>query len=400
MKRVLRSFLKDQKGASLAVTAVMLMALLSMIALAFDLGLLRTARTEAQRAADSAALAGASAFLDDYLATSAQRDSAEERATDYATSNFIRNLAIDTSEVTVTVNLPDQWVHVLVRRQAIPMWFARLFGINSAPVAASARARVSVGNRVPCIAPLAIPDWWQDLNNDANGNKLPDPGENWVYNPGTDHYKPWDPYNQSNITGNETGFGSDFRNLSDNPPVIGDLGRDMVIKPQQTGGNPNNPMQLQPGWFQALDYDFSGYGPNGWKGAMIDAAKGICPWGGAAAGDSLDVQNGKGAGPTSQAFQEIFDLDPLAQWDGTKVTSPLTGDNNSPRMLKLAIFPPDQISTIQGKDKLVPNNFAMFFVTQRPANNQESIFGKFMYYVQGSGGGTGATLVRSLQLIQ
>src|SRR5579884_3664034 len=55
---------RPERGASLVLVAAVLVALLAAASLAVDLGLLYVARSQAQRAADAAALAGASAFVD------------------------------------------------------------------------------------------------------------------------------------------------------------------------------------------------------------------------------------------------------------------------------------------------------------------------------------------------
>ena len=55
---------RSRRGAVLALAAVTVAALAAMSALAIDVGMLINARSEAQRAADAAALAGASAFRD------------------------------------------------------------------------------------------------------------------------------------------------------------------------------------------------------------------------------------------------------------------------------------------------------------------------------------------------
>ena len=64
MRNRLRAFWSREEGSATALVAVSLTALVSLLALGIDVGMLFNARSEAQRAADSAALAGASAFLD------------------------------------------------------------------------------------------------------------------------------------------------------------------------------------------------------------------------------------------------------------------------------------------------------------------------------------------------
>ena len=53
----------DQRGAALALATLCLLCICMAAALAVDVGMLTTARTEAQRSADTAAHAGASALI-------------------------------------------------------------------------------------------------------------------------------------------------------------------------------------------------------------------------------------------------------------------------------------------------------------------------------------------------
>ena len=56
--------MSDERGGTLVLVAVVIVALFGFAALAVDVGMGYTASEEAQRAADAGALAGASAFLD------------------------------------------------------------------------------------------------------------------------------------------------------------------------------------------------------------------------------------------------------------------------------------------------------------------------------------------------
>ena len=57
---------RNKRGGVLVLYTVAMVAMMGMAALAIDLGMLRKSRAEAQRAADAAALAGASAFQLDF----------------------------------------------------------------------------------------------------------------------------------------------------------------------------------------------------------------------------------------------------------------------------------------------------------------------------------------------
>lgn len=416
MTSLVRRFRSDQRGVSLAVTAVMIMSLLSMIALAFDLGLLRTAKAEAQRAADASALAGASAFLN-FVPPATAVQPARNRAYEYALMNEIRNVMIDSAEVTVQVDPNLRRVHVFIRRTAIPMWFARLFGITHAPVAASAMAQASPASRTDCMAPVALPDWWGEPlgGDDLNMNGIPDPNENWQWgnHPG-EHYARY--FNDA-INPPETGFGTLFRN-----DMVRDQGRLMVIKPQSppSGANNNNPIDPGPGFFFPIRLPGNADGSTNQGAQDYRNSFTNCRGGPIDVGDTLRMENGNMVGPTRTAIRDLVCLDPNAQWNPT--TKQIEGGMGwgTPRLLTITLFDPSMFTQmVGGFHNVIPNNFAEFFIepigcTTTPCTvpqsycqgqgsgggGQVDVTGRFIQYSQGSGGGNTGTLIMKLQLIQ
>jgi hypothetical protein len=190
------------------VVVLTMTALLALMALAIDLGGLFNARSEAQRASDAAALAGASAFLE-YQESEAHR-TAIERAIEYATSNEIRNQPIMAEDVSVWVDLDAATVRAAVRRDGVPTWFARLFGVDAVDIGAEATAWAGEAGAATCVKPFAVPDMWEESNDDLNGNRIWDEGERWRYDPvDGDRYAG---YSGSDGSANETGYGSGWRN--------------------------------------------------------------------------------------------------------------------------------------------------------------------------------------------
>jgi uncharacterized membrane protein len=143
--------IRNRHGAALAIVAISLVVILGMGALAVDMGMLIKQRDDAQRAADAAALAGASAFQDakpfDAIVP------AGEQARDYMAKNYVGGTYIDTTVTASYVNggnryitevregvvvvLPDsQKVRVSVRRQAVGTLFGRVMGFLNIPIAA------------------------------------------------------------------------------------------------------------------------------------------------------------------------------------------------------------------------------------------------------------------------
>lgn len=224
----------DDRGSVSVIVALSMSALLALLALGIDLGALFDARSEAQRAADAAALAGASAFLD-YQQDQA-RQAAVQRAVEFATSNEIRSEPIAAEEVTVSVNLDSATVRAHVRREAVPTWFARLFGIDAVDIGAEATAWAGQAGAAQCVKPFAVPDLWDETTDDANGNRIWDEGERWSYDPGKgDRY---DGFSGGSGGSNETGYGSGWRDGGVDGlgrRYDGDYGRRITIKVTNPG---------------------------------------------------------------------------------------------------------------------------------------------------------------------
>ncbi len=231
-----------RRGATLVLVAISMIALLAMIALAVDLGMAFTARSEAQRVADAAALAGGSAFLD--LPADEAEDTARARAYDYALRNVVRNVQVDSSEVTVQVLPDERKVRVWIRRNGLGTWFARVLGINAVDVAAKAAAQASEAGEGSCLKPFAVPDMWQDNDND-DGNRIWDPDEDWEWNPDVDRYQKYDPDKSDLENQSATSYGSEFRDNYGNPAFLEDYGRPIQLK----AADPNDTYVPAPGVF-------------------------------------------------------------------------------------------------------------------------------------------------------
>ena len=207
MSKTTTRWTSEERGSVMVVVVVAMTALLALLALGIDLGGLFNARSEAQRAADAAALAGASVFLE-YQESAAQRE-ALTRAVEYATNNEIRNRAIAPEEVSVRIDLDSATVSAAVRRDDVPTWFARLFGVQTIDIGAVATAWAGEAGAATCVKPFAVPDMWEENADDLNHNRIWDEGEHWRYDPSAgDRYIG---YSGAGGSGNETGYGSHWR---------------------------------------------------------------------------------------------------------------------------------------------------------------------------------------------
>jgi Flp pilus assembly protein TadG len=159
MAGLMGAALKNREGAVVVIVALCIVVIVGMAAFAIDTGMLFSARSDAQRAADAAALAAASAFYDPAIA---ERPAvATARGTDYATRNAMIHTPIATSEVQIELltNTSSTFrVRATVRRPEVQTFFAGIFGKKVLPVSAAAEAEVVNTVAADCLKPFALPD--------------------------------------------------------------------------------------------------------------------------------------------------------------------------------------------------------------------------------------------------
>lgn len=152
-----------RRGAVIPMVAVMLPVLLGFAALAVDVGYLQVVKAQLQNAADAASLAGASTYYSD---AGIRQDPAElveivrSRAKAVALRNPVLGEGIVLEDTDILLgqhdfanrtgplssDLPWNAVHVFTRRTnespngSVELFFARIFGIQTANVTAQARA--------------------------------------------------------------------------------------------------------------------------------------------------------------------------------------------------------------------------------------------------------------------
>jgi len=134
-----------ERGSTLFIVAGCMVVLLGIGALAIDVGSLYVARSESQRAADAAALAGAKVFVESGCVTSGdcslEESIATDRATQVALQNLVAGQAVTVSAVTFTETPQNPQITVQVQSSNLHVYFAGAIGITSAPnVSAKATA--------------------------------------------------------------------------------------------------------------------------------------------------------------------------------------------------------------------------------------------------------------------
>ena len=155
---------KNERGQIMVISALLLPVLIGFTGLALDVGLLMVHRTQHQRTADAAALAGAQYLMYNFGQSGAET-TAKQTACTYAQNNGFSGAtcAYDTTstDAEITVNLPplsgphtcssdpsdcDSYVEVKIKKTDDTA-FVRVLGIDTATVRARAVAGATPAKR-------------------------------------------------------------------------------------------------------------------------------------------------------------------------------------------------------------------------------------------------------------
>ena len=185
---------KSERGQTILLVAVSMFALVAMAALAIDVATLYVARSEAQAAADSAALAGAKAFVTSGYTTnpngalsgsavcsggSPGSGLADLNARAAVVQNTILGVAPTiTTTCNLNTSLENPQITVTVQRTALPLLFARIWAISAPGVTATATAEAfnpsgTTGTplvQVSSVKPWAVPNCDPNNLSPANPN--------------------------------------------------------------------------------------------------------------------------------------------------------------------------------------------------------------------------------------
>lgn len=175
-----RSSPSAENGSAIVFFAFFILFLMGAAALAIDLGMLYVARSEAQRSADAAALAGANVFtgtctLTATCETPASQTVAAQDAVATAEANSVAgqpgsvncNLSAGYTAAGCsgilftdpTSNGQEPQITVTVQRTGISLIFARLLGVRTATVSAVATAEAYMGGAIEShVAPFLVPN--------------------------------------------------------------------------------------------------------------------------------------------------------------------------------------------------------------------------------------------------
>ena len=318
---------QDERGASLMMVAVSMVAILGMAALAIDVGMLYEAKAQAQNAADSGALAGAGSLILAPTDANLARDTAQDFAEKH---QIVKQDVMIVPGADIVVDLVNKQVTVTARRtaargNALPTYFAKVLGWDFVDVEATATAEVDAASAASCLKPWAIPDAFDDKTNPKGS-----------YNAG-DYY-------QQGVTS----WGTTYRGSSK------DFGVQLVLK-QGTPGN-----AVAPGQFYPIDLPIPNGPPSG--GARYRDNIAGCNGQVVNINDSVMTETGNMVGPTKQGVQDLINLDPGARWDTTQgIVNSAFPPGASPRIGRVPMFDPSKPPT-SGKQSLKITNIAGFFI--------------------------------------
>lgn len=343
----LRQFGHDERGMMFVFVGLGLLAFVAASMLAIDVGMLMTARSQAQNSADAGALAGAVALVfDDYLDRSSDGPAVQSAVMAAAANQVMREAVSVTPGDVEFLNDPTgepSRVRVTVFRRAdrgnpVSTLVARYFGIATADIAATATAEASPANAATCVKPWAVPDKWDERQTPAwdedDTFDLYDNKKKPLANP--DVYVPAD-------QGGYTGF--------DSNPTGPDHGRQILLK----AGNPNQAISSSHFYPIALPPDSGA----AWYEENIPG----CYTGIMEIGQDIPVEPGNMTGPTVSGTQALIDKDPTAFWDvaNQRVVSSF---NPSPRIVVIPVFDPYvyEESRQHGRQDIEVANLVGFFI--------------------------------------
>ncbi len=312
---------RDEAGMTYVFIALSFMAFLSASMLAIDVGMLMTARNQAQNSADAGALAGATALVYDSYTDRTATGPAKTSTINAALANQViaGTVAVDANDVSFPSDPSGEpnRVKVSVYRKAargnpVSTMIARYFGMATADIGATATAEASPANAMQCVKPFTIPDKWVEKQTppwdgsdtfdvyDKKGKPLANPD---VYIPA----------GQSGYTGY-------------------DQERDRGLLLTIRAGTGNN---ITPSFYFSIALGgVTGGAEYRWNIANCNTTV-YHP------GDLLTSEPGNMVGPTIQGAQDLLDRDPSAYWDtATNTVKGSAYGQHSPRVFPLPLYDP------------------------------------------------------------
>jgi hypothetical protein len=356
MRARVQRLYRDETGMSLVMVGGGFLAFMTASILAIDIGMLVTARTQAQNSADAGALGGATALAFDSYTNRTASGPAVQSAIKAAQKNGVMDGAPSVLPADVTFPTgptgQDNRVKVVVQRSTargnpLSTLVAPIIGAPTAQVFATATAEVSPASSMTCVKPFMIPDKWiekqcateicpWDTNDtfdmyDNKGKPLANP----------DIYIPAD---QSGYTGYT---------------VANDKGKLLILR-AGTGGN------INPSFYYSWAMD-GVTGAAAYRNNIDTCNQAIVSW-----GDPIIQEPGNMVGPTIQGITDLIAQDPNAVWDTTcKCVKQSAFQDSSPRVFPIPLYDPAYYATGKANGRTADfkvANFLGFFADHVTGN--------------------------------
>jgi hypothetical protein len=323
--------LGDESGMSYVFVGMGLMAFFSASMLAIDVGMLMTARNQAQNSADAGALAGAVALGFDDFDDRSPSGPAVTHAIGAAKTNDVMavDVDVDPSDVEFLNDDNGQPTRVKVtvyrttaRGNPLSTLIAGIFGMGTAGVGATATAEASPANAMTCVLPFTIPDRWIEVH---TPDFDPDDDFKAFDNQGR-LLSPPDVYIDPNGINPQTKTNVGYQNYT-GYNAQRDRGMQVVLKAD--GGS-----NLAPSMYLVWDMEGADRGSDDVRDSIAGCNTQVMGY-----GQTFVHKPGMQSGPVEDGIAQLIAKDPTATWNNStqSVNTPL---HKSPRVVAIPLFDP------------------------------------------------------------
>jgi Flp pilus assembly protein TadG len=368
----------DERGMSLIIVGLGMMAFMAAGMLAVDVGMLMTSRGQAQNAADAGAFAGAIALAyNDYddrsasgpavtgaiAAAKANLVMQQEVSITPADVQFPNDPTGQPNRVTVTVS------RTAARGNALTTFLASMFGHATVDIGATATAESVKANVESCVKPWAIPDKWIEVGTPS-----------------------WD-------------SGDTFSSVPD-PSVFPDIFRN-VTRTNYSGYKPADvglPIRLTPSVAHAIDADmyYALQLPGASGEADFVANIAGCESSKMKIGDALTVESAATTMNTVNAVSDLIALDPAAYWNSSS-NRVVSTQNPSPRVVVIPVYDPlyfDQGKQAGNFTQIRISNFVGFFIDRVEGSDVIGRITPVAGLLDASGPAPAGSFARAIRLVE
>ena len=368
----------DERGMSLIIVGMGMMAFMAAGMLAVDVGMLMTSRAQAQNAADAGAFAGAIALAYNDFDDRSASGPAVTGAIAAAKANLVMHEEVSITPADVAfpndaTGQPNR-VTVTVRRTAergnpVATFLASMFGHASVDLGATATAESVKANAESCVKPWAIPDKWTEMGTPS-----------------------WD-------------TGDTFQSVPD-PSVFPDIYRN-VTRSNYSGYKPADvglPIRLTPTVGHAIDADmyYALQLPGASGEADFVANIAGCESSKMKIGDALTVESAATTMDTVHAVTDLIARDPAAYWNSS-TGRVVSAQNPSPRVVVIPVYDPlyfDQGKQAGDFTQIRISNFVGFFIDHLEGNDVIGRITPVAGLLDTSGPAPAGSFARAIRLVQ